>query len=215
MAGRKIPLVIVGGGGHGKVLLNVVGRLKKYQVLGYTDMKKGGPLLGHDWLGDDSVLPKLVKKHKGLVAGLGIGKVQAKSGRLNLLQTICSKGLKAPSIVAPSAVVASDVILGDGSVVFDGAIIQPGTVLGRGAIVNTGARIDHDCQIGDDVHVAPGAVLAGCVKVGDGVFLGAGSVCIQGVSIAPGCTIGAGAVVVSDCERPGLYLGIPARRAAD
>jgi sugar O-acyltransferase (sialic acid O-acetyltransferase NeuD family) len=204
--------VVIGGGGHAKVLLHILERLPAFEVLGYLDPDDRGILLGHPRLGGDEFLPKLARKHPSLAAAIGIGKVKAESRRLKLIADLLKAGLALPPIIAPSAVVARDVVIGDGSVIFDGAVVQPGCQLGKGVIVNSRAVVDHDCSLGADVHLAPGAVLSGGVVVGDSCFLGAGSVCKQGVKIAEGCTIGAGAAVVSDCLEAGTFVGVPARR---
>jgi sugar O-acyltransferase (sialic acid O-acetyltransferase NeuD family) len=206
------PILVIGGGGHGRVILNLLARLPAYNPIGYVDPKNHGPLLGFPYLGNDEVLPQLLEKHKGLCAAIGVGKVQAESARGSLFRKLKEMGFQFPTIVAPSAVVARSVMLGEGSIVMDGAIIQPDCVVGKLCIINTRASLDHDCILGDDVHVCPGATLSGGVKVADGSLIGVGASVVQYLRISKAVTIGAGAAVVIDCLEPGTYVGVPAKR---
>ena len=211
MGDDPLPIVVVGGGGHAKVLLNVLQRLPALRVLGYVDPQDRGSLLGFPWLGNDDQLKELSSRNLTIAAAIGIAKVSADSPRLTLLRKLQDARFLLPPIVAPTALIASDVVLGDGTILFDGVVLQPGCRIGVACIVNTGATIDHDCSLGDDVHVAPGAAISGGVSIGDGSMIGVGACCIQGVRIAASCTIGAGSAVVSHCLEPGIYRGVPAK----
>ena len=204
-------VVVIGGGGHAKVLISLIRKLR-WSIAGYVDPRDGDPLLGVPCVGDDDRLRGLLEDHPGMCAAVGIGKVDASPRRSQLQARITSLGYTFPTFVSPQAVVNDDVTLGPGTVVFDGAIVNPSVVAGAACIINTSATVEHDCQLGDNVHIAPGATLSGGVVVGDHTFVGAGAVVIHAVRIAPGCLIGAGTVVTTDLAVPGTYVGAPARR---
>ncbi len=207
------PILVVGGGGHAKVILGMLLRLPAFRPVGYVDPKGGGSILGMSCLGGDDAIPSLVQKHPGLQAVIGVGKIRSGGSRVALADRLKGAGLELPVIIAPSATVASSAIIGEGSVVMDGVVIQPDCRVGRLGIVNTGATLDHDCILGADVHVAPGATLSGGVSVGEASMIGVGASVLQYLSVGRDVTVGAGAVVVSDCKEPGVYIGVPARRA--
>lgn len=206
------PIVVVGGGGHGKVLAHMLTRMPAFNLLGYVDLKDHGPLLGFPYLGNDDALPSLVEKHKGLCAVIGVGKVKAEGARGEIFDKLKALGLQLPAIVAPTAMVARSAMLGEAATVMDGAVIQPDCVVGKLGIVNTRAALDHDCILGEDVHVCPGATLSGGVRVNDGTLIGVGASVVQYLRIGKNITIGAGAAVTTDCLEPGTYVGVPARR---
>lgn len=206
------PIVVIGGGGHAKVLLHMLSRLEQFRVLGYVDPRNQGTVLGYPRLGGDDALPVLAEQ-AGIGAVIGVGKVKAGRERLAMAERLKALGFALPAIVAPTAMIAREVALGEGTVVMDGVIVQPGSAIGRLGILNSGCVLDHDCVLGDDVHVAPRAVLSGNVSVGEGSMIGAGAALKHGVRIGSGCTIGVGAAVVSDCLEPGVYVGVPARRS--
>lgn len=206
-------IVVVGGGGHGKVLISLLKKKIDYRILGYVDLQDRGTVLSIPWLGDDSVLPALVRRHPHCQAAIGVGRVDASSKRgYGLLARLEDMGFVVPAIVSPTAVVNEEVRLGAGTVVFDGAIINSGTVIGRGCILNTNCTVEHDCRLGQNVHVAPGATLSGGVTLGDHCMVGVGAALIQAVRVVAGSLIGAGAVVVRHLDEPGIYVGNPAHK---
>ena len=116
-------------------------------------------------------------------------------------------------VIHPSAIIASDVQIGEGTVIMPGVVINPGTTIGKHSIVNTGTTLDHDNTIGDYVHISPGTHLAGTVTVGDSCWICAGVTVINNVSIASGNIVGAGAVVLHDItENDSTYVGVPIRK---
>lgn len=205
-------MVVVGAGGHGKVVISLLKKLP-HRLLGYVDPLERGIVLGVERLGDDGVLPSLLKHYPGCHAAIGVGKVQAAARQgYRLLAQLDALGFVLPPVVSPKAVINEEVVLGPGTVVCDGVIVNSGTTIGRGCILNTHCTVEHDCCLGENVHVAPGAVLSGGVSIGDHCMVGVGAIVIQGVRVVADCMIGAGAVVIGNIEESGVYAGNPARK---
>jgi sugar O-acyltransferase (sialic acid O-acetyltransferase NeuD family) len=203
-------VVLVGGGGHAGVLLDVLGRLG-HRVIGFSAPDPDAAKIAVPYLGPDEQLHLRVDVAE-VIAVIGLGKVTVDDHRMLVFDSLARAGLRFPPVVAPSATVQGRVALGDGSVVLDGAVIATGSRLGRICIVNTKASVDHDCVLGDDVHVAPGATVSGEVEIGDGGLVGAGATLVHGIRVCAATLIGAGATVVDDLAVPGTYVGTPARR---
>ena len=121
------------------------------------------------------------------------------------------KDVKWQTLIHPGAIVAKDVEIGEGSLIFAGAIVQPGVKIGRHCIINTGACIDHDSVIEDFVHIAPNCALAGGVRVGEGTLVGIGTSVILNTTIGKWTMIGAGAVVIHNQPDFCTSVGSPAR----
>ncbi|NQU95467.1 MAG: acetyltransferase [Candidatus Omnitrophica bacterium] len=193
----KEDIVLIGGGGHAKVVIDAVRKVKKIRIYGIVDSKlrKGDSFLGVPILGDDSVLPELFKKgiKKAFIA---VGSIGGCSIRKKLYANLKNIGFELPAIKHQGAVIAGDVKIGEGSFVAAGAVINPGVKIGKNVIINTRASIDHDCEIGDFVHIAPGVTLSGGVKIDKETHVGTGANIIQYVKIGKGCLISAGSTII-------------------
>lgn len=205
-------IVVIGGGGHAKVVIGILRKLKAHHILGYTDLKDNGSILGVSFLGSDDELDKLALKRNGLNTALAVGQVGLGKRRCEIWERHQLLHLSFPVIVSPGAIVNEGVSGGEAAVVMDGAVINAGASLGRGAIVNTNSTVEHDVVLEDWVHVATGATVCGGVTVGRFSMIGAGATVIEGLKIAPECIVGAGTTVVRDLTEPGVYVGSPARR---
>lgn len=204
-------IIIVGGGGHAKVVISILKRLNNFEIVGYTDTKDNGPVLDIPYLGPDQVLEEY--KLKGVrKTAMGIGQLKDHRLRMKSAGYAENLGYKFPAIVAPTAIINEDVEIERGTVIMDSVVINPGVKIGAFCIINTKASVDHDCQIGQYVHIAPGVTMSGSVKVGDFTLIGTGASVIQEVTIEESCIIGAGAAVMRNCQAGRTYIGNPAGR---
>ena len=197
-----ISLVVIGGGGHAKVVISTL-RAAGYDPIAVFDddrTRRGGEVSGLPILGPLSLLDPT--DYDGAVIAIGSNTVRRKIAEQVKLRWV--------SVVHPAAWVDPSVTLGQGTVVFAGAIVQPGTALGDHVIVNTGATVDHDCIVGNFAHIAPGSHIAGDVHFGEGVLLGVGSSVIPGRRIGSWAIVGAGSVVIRDIPDNTLVVGVPA-----
>lgn len=207
------PLVLIGGGGHAKVMLAALLGSGRYHVKGYVDAGERGPaLLGVPRLGGEDALARFAGEHPGAAAAIGVGMTGSTATRRRLENQAEALGLSLPVVQATSAVVNAECRLGAGSFLADRVVVNPCAQVGRCVILNTGCIVEHDVTVGDHAHISPGAVVCGDARVGSDCWIGAGAVIVQGVNVAAGCIVGAGAVVTGDLNDPGTYLGVPARR---
>ncbi|MBK7543759.1 MAG: acetyltransferase [Candidatus Competibacteraceae bacterium] len=209
MAEPNWPIILLGGGGHAKVLVEVL-LLHHKAVLGYTSLASGTTNIPNLLrLGDDRIIDDHDPEKIALVNG--IGSVKSTSGRRRIFEQFQRKRYRFASVIHPAATIATDARLLEGVQVMAGAVVQPGVLLGGNAIVNTGAVIDHDCEIGAHAHIAPGAVLSGGVHIAEGAHVGTGALVIQGVRIGANSVVGAGAVVLKDVPAGVTVVGVPGR----
>ena len=176
-------IVVIGGGGHAKVIISIIKKSKKYNIIGYTDIKDNGEILGVKYLGNDDILEEIYLKKAAKFAVIGIGQIKNVETRKQITEKIKKIGFIFPSIISIDSIINEDVKIGKGSVVMDGVVINSGTEVGKYSIVNTKASIDHDCKIGNFVHIAPGVTVSGEVKIGDNTFIGTGSSVVNNITI--------------------------------
>lgn len=205
--GKK--LLLIGGGGHCKSVLDSVLALHAYNEIGIVDYTNV-PVNGVPVIGQDGDLPNL-HKEGWTDAFITVGSIGDTMLRRRLYKMISDIGFAVPTIADSSAIVAQDVVLASGCYVGKGAILNAGSSIGKAAIINTGAVIEHDCVIGEFAHISPGAVLCGQVFVGDNSHIGAGAIIRQQIKIGEDVLVGIGSVVVNDIPNRVKAYGNPCR----
>lgn len=197
-------LVIIGAGGHGKVVADVA-KKNGYTNIEFLDDNSNVLLCGsYPVVGKCKDAYKF--KDDDFFIAIGNGTVRRK-----LYMQLEKLGLNIVTLIHPNATIADSVTIGIGSVIMAGSVINSYTKIGKGAIINTCASVDHDCVVGEFTHISIGAHVAGSVIIGNNTWIGAGSTVINNICICTDCIIGAGAVVVNNLEREGTYIGVPAR----
>jgi len=207
----KNNIVIIGGGGHAKVVISIIRKLNQFEILGYIDRKNNGSILGATYLGNDDLLQKIISDDPGCSAVIGVGMISTNNERERIFKSLKKLGFELPPIISPNSIINEEVEIDEGSVVMDGVVVNAGTKMGKCCILNTNSTIEHDCMISDFSHICPGAILSGGVRIGKHCLIGAGASVRQYLSITNFCIIGAGASIVKNCNNSGVYIGVPGR----
>lgn len=203
-------LVIIGAGGHGRELLDIVDAINAasptFRFLGFVD--DGAP--------DHGRLKRRAARHlgpMGALSGLGaeyvIG-IGNGGDRRRLASLAHDAGCGAASLVHPMASIGSDVLLEPGTVIAAGARITTNVRVGAHAHLNVNSVVSHDCTVGAFTTISPGALVNGAVTLGEECFLGTGAVITPGMRIGAGSSVGAGAVVIEDVPDGATVVGVPA-----
>lgn len=207
----KTPVLVLGAGGHARVLIDAL-LLLDIPIIGIVDADiklKGVQIRGISVLGEDDFVLHYSPHEIMLVNG--IGSVKNTRLRKKIFEKFKEKGFRFFSIIHPSAIISTEVFLGEGVQILAGAILQTDSAIGDNTIINTRVVVEHDCQIGSHVHLAPGVVLSGNVSIGDSAHIGTGGIVIQGKMVGSQALVAAGSVVVSDVPNKKVVMGIPAK----
>src|SRR5205823_11094007 len=202
---------VVGAGGHAKVVTDalrcVAERGGGQTVVGFVD--DNPTLWGHTVLG----LPVLgnLDELRRTGADAVIVAIGDKAARKRVFERVRVDGYRLVNAIHPTAVIARDVSIGEGVVVFANAVVNAGSVVGSNVILNTATTVDHDCTIANHVHLAPGVHAAGGVAIGEGTFVGTGASVVPYRKIGRWVVLGAGSVVVDDIPDEANATGVPAK----
>lgn len=203
--------IIVGCGGHGRVVLDILTAAGDHHIVGFVDSNPdlfGRRVDGREVFGDVSVLDDLRRSHGVDAAVVAIGN----NGVRREYSELCERsGLTLINAIHPSANIARNATLGRNVVVAAGALVCAHCQIGDSVILNTGSIVDHESMIGTATHVCPGARVAGRVAIDSGAFVGIGSTVVQNIRIGCEAVVGAGAVVIRDVPPLTTVVGVPAK----
>ncbi len=205
-------ILLIGGGGHCKSVIDVIEQEGRFEVAGIVDREEmiGKSVLGYKIIATDSELGRLRKKFE--YALVTVGQIKSANVRMRLFRKLKNLEYKMPVIVSPKAHVSKHCEIGEGSVVMHYSLVNAGAKIGVNCILNTKSLIEHDVIVGDNCHISTGAVVNGACTIGNEVFIGSNSVIANNVYVVDGSVLGAGSVVYKNLEKAGVYVGNPAKK---
>ena len=196
-------LIIIGAGGHGKVIADAA--LKNgYTNICCVDDNATGDVMGFPIIGTTADVECLNDGNTDFVIGIGNNAIRKTIAEIHNVNWV--------SIVHPSAQIGFDAEIGKGTVVMANAVVNVCAKVGEHCIINTGAIVEHDNVIENYAHISPNVALGGTVRIGSLTHVGIGATVKNNTEICSDCTIGAGAVVIKSIKEPGTYVGVPIRK---
>lgn len=148
-----LPLLVVGAGGHGRVVAELA-QACNYSRIDFVDDYS---TLAIGTLPD---LPSLAPRYAAVAVSIG-----NLPFRQRLFDELEALEVPVPALVHPTAYVSPSARVESGALLLPGAIVNANAVIGRGAIISAGAVIDHDATVGPCSHVDAGAVVAARASV--------------------------------------------------
>ncbi len=199
-----LALIVFGGGGHGKTVIDLVRAMGTYRIVGVIDdgLPAGSEVLGAPVLGGTSELSEWHNRGVRLAVN-AVGGIGNASVRLKIFDTLAGEGFLCPALIHPSAVVERSATLEAGVQIFAQAYVGSAARVGFGTVINTGAIVSHDCVLGQVVNLSPGATLAGNVRVGDHTQIGMRATVNLQITVGEGALLGNGCTVKKDVPAGG------------
>jgi sugar O-acyltransferase (sialic acid O-acetyltransferase NeuD family) len=194
-------LVVIGAGGHAKVVVDCIEEEKKYLITSLIDDAPPEKFISNYTI-DKRILDDDYHSVNAIIA---IGNPIQRKKIANQLKS------NFVMTIHPSAVVSKHAKIGAGCQVLATAVINAAASIGKHCIINTGAIVEHDCVLEDFVHIAPNATLGGGVIIGESSHIGMGAIVLQNITIGKNTIIGAGAVVTKNIPDNCTAVGIPAK----
>lgn len=203
-------LILVGGGGHCKSVINVI-RLLNREIKGILDIpeKVGNKILDVPIIGTDKNINEYISDCEFVVT---LGFIENPNVRIRLFQQIANLGGNFATLISPLANVSKYSRIGKGTVILNGVNVNADALVGENVILNTNSNIEHDVVVSDHCHISTGACINGVATIGKAVFVGSNSVVNNCIYICDDVIIGSGGVVIKDIVSPGKYVGNPCRK---
>lgn len=199
-------LLILGAGGHGKVVADtalMTGRWKQIAFL--DDREELEKVIGIPVIGRLNDCMSFREEFQHAFVAIGNNKL-----RIEWINRLSKVGFIIPTIIHPFSFVSKTSNIDKGTVVMAGAVINTNTVIGKGCIINTSSSIDHDCTLEDGVHISPGVHIGGTVSIGKCTWVCIGSSIANNTTIGKNVIIAAGAAVTKDVPDNVMVAGVPA-----
>ncbi|CAM3852045.1 NeuD/PglB/VioB family sugar acetyltransferase [Aquirufa aurantiipilula] len=209
---QKKGIVLIGGGGHCKSVIDIIEDNHEFRIEGIIDVKEkiGSNLFGIPFIGTDQEIPSLVKRYTYF--HISLGHILSNVNRVRIFQLVSELGGEFPIIKANDAYVSTFASIKAGTFIGHKAVINAGAQIGLNNIINTGAIIEHDSIIGDNCHISTMATVNADCEIGDSTFLSSHAVINRGIKIPEQSIVYSGAVVTKTFIGFGLALrGIPAQ----
>lgn len=194
----RTKLIILGAGGHCKSCIDVIEAQGEYQIAGIVKPKfdTSETVLGYSIIGSDDDLERLLISFPAAI--IAVGQIKTPDIRMRLFQLLKNYNAQLPVIKSPNSYCASNVTVGEGTILMHGSIVNVSAEIGSNCIINSGALVEHDTKIGNHCHIATGVRVNGGVVVGQGCFIGSGSIIREGVKVGDRAIISAGEIVLRD-----------------
>ena len=205
-------ILIVGAGGHAKVVIDIIKCEGKYNIIGIIDNKfsKKDNFLNYKILGNEDEIPEIIDEFKVHGCVVAIGDNFVRSVVVKKIENQSSK-IQFINCIHPSSCIAFDIKIGVGNVIMAGTTINTSSQIGNHCIINTNSSIDHDNKIFNFVSIAPNAAIGGNVNIDEYSAIGIGASVIHNISVGHNCVIGANSLVIADTKSNSVYYGLPAK----
>ena len=169
-------LLILGAGGHGKVIYEAAMLSGNFNKIGFLDDSyKEEDITELNVIGKIEDYKKLLGKYKNAFVAIGNNKK-----RIELINELLDLGYEVPAIIHPKAYLSSFSTIDKGTALLAGSVVNVNTKVGIGNIININATVDHDCILEDGCHVCSGAVVRSMVRLGNMITVDAGEVIKSG-----------------------------------
>ena len=211
---RKV--VIFGSSGHAKVIVDIIESNNNFELIGFIDklIPQDTIILNSRVIGDESLLPELMRKYKFNKGVVGIGDNFVRSKVVDFIKKI-APDFQFINCIHHSAKLSKHCKFGVGNVVMPGVSINASTIISDHCILNTNSSLDHDCRMESFSCLAPNAAVGGNCSIGQFSYVGIGASILHGLSIEDNCIVGAGSVLNKNAISDSTYYGIPAKRISD
>lgn len=157
-------LVILGAGGHGRVVAEAARNIGRYEEIIFLDDHFVEGKCKYLSYGVDKTICLLsgkcehylnyIEENTHIYPAFGNNELRVKKQN-----EILDNGGILPTIIHPTAYVSENSKIEAGTVVLPKAIVNVGCVIKKACIINMGAIVEHGCRIDEGVHINSGAIV--------------------------------------------------------
>ena len=191
---NKPKILLIGGGGHCKSVIDVIEQENRFKIAGIIDKKEliGTKVLNYEVIACDDDLEELFKTYKNAI--VTVGQIKSNILRVKLFDILKDIGYSLPTIISPLAYVSKYANIDQGTIIHHQALVNANTKIGKNCIINTKALIEHDVVVEDNCHISTAAIINGGVVVEQNSFIGSNATTKEYITTKKSSFIKAGSV---------------------
>ena len=188
----KSNILLIGGGGHCKSVIDVIEQEGRFQIAGIIDnsLDIGYKILDYEVIGKDEDLAKLREEYD--YALVTVGQIKSPKIRIKLYNLLKSLDFKLPVVVSSRAYVSRFAAIDEGTIIMHDVLVNADAKIGANCIINTKALIEHDATIEKHCHISTGAIVNGGTVVKKGTFFGSNAMAKEYIEVEANSVIGGG-----------------------
>lgn len=206
-------IILYGSGGMARELSELIEDINiiepVWHIVGYLNdtitISGGEKVDGYSILGGGDIL-KNIGGTKNVVLAMSNPAI-----KLRIYQKIKDYDIRFPILIHPTARIARNVKIGEGSVIGMDCIVSVNACLGRHVFLNMRTVIGHDAIIDDFSSCLVNCIVAGNVHVKEGCLLGSNCVVMEKKVIGNKAKIGMGAIVCFDVDDQNVVMSRPSK----
>ena len=205
-------IILYGSGGMAREVVELIEDINKvtpsWNIRGYIDDIKGdcGEVLhGYRILGTGEILKDLSDTTCIIIA------ISDPASKESIYEKIKNCRIRFPILIHPSARVAGNARIGEGSVIGIDCIVSTDVTIGRHVFLNMRTVVGHDTVINDFCSCLVNCIIAGGVRIGDCSLLGSGCIIMEKKALGTKCKVSMGSVVSFDVEDHRVVMSRPSK----
>lgn len=160
-------LIILGAGGHGKVVADLAKQTGKYKEIFFLDDNSQEA----EVIGKCSQYLEFQSADTEMYPAFG-----KNTARIQWENKLLEADIRLAKIIHPLAYISPLAEVASGCVIMPYAVVNTGTKIKKACIINIGAMVDHDCILEEGCHLAPGAIVKGENHLPEGMKVDSGEV---------------------------------------
>lgn len=194
-------IVIVGTGMLSEMLFFYLTTLNKRNIVAFTldeEYMVDKTFLGLPVVPSNRLKNEYPKNENNLILGIGYSKMN--DIRKKFFYQFKQDGYEFETFIHPTAIIASNVKIGEGNIILEDSLVQPFSKIGDCNIIFYKVTVAHHSEIGNFNTLTGHVSITGCINIGDNTFIGNSAIVTNKISVADYTLIGAGACVKKETK---------------
>lgn len=210
-------LIIVGAGPMGRELYSWLLQHPdlgiKWNIKGFLDDEKYNKYVHDDPINNYPIkILNTIKLYEPCEQDRLIVAIGDPRAKKSIVEQLNVKNVRYFTFIHPSVNLATNVQIGEGSIICPNTIISCDSSIGNHVIINLACTIGHDVTIGEYVTLSSHVDITGNCELKEGVFMGSHAVVLPKTIVGKYATIGAGSVGIRKIQENSTILGVPGKK---